>query len=546
MPKNIILCSDGTGNAGGKGRGTNVWRLFLSIDQHSAKTKQLAFYDDGVGTSSVAVMKAIGGATGFGLGRNIRQLYTDLAKNYEKGDKIYVFGFSRGAFTVRSLAGMIAAVGVPDVGSMSDEELEKEVKRAYRAYRSLFDSAIPKFNRACEKRDIALNYPRIHCVGVWDTVGAVGVPFREWREWVQHRLRLRPHDHDPDDTIDNAFHALAIDEERRAFTPILFDEGKAAGRGNVEQVWFAGVHSNVGGGYPKKGMANVPLHWMMMRAEKYGLKFKTDAVEDSRLAANVHSELYDSRKGPGVYYRYGPRKIDALCQAASIEEPKIHVTAVERMDRSTKSYGPVNLPNTFDVVGTDPNTCQEERDSLDKLEPLVKGCKKALIESKAATRGLIRARRVLYCGLVALTLFVLSILAAHQVDANGPPFSIFVDMSEGLQPLLGWIHWAPDGTAWLLEETAEFLLPDFLAAPLRSLFAIPKLTALLVIIGLAMAYRRKKVVGRLRHAGVGTWRGILHPGAPPLPEEIGEAGAVEETESELDSNKLGRGGEEAG
>ena len=124
--KNIVLCSDGTGNAGGKGRGTNVWQLFLAVDQHGherhgderderEEREQLAFYDDGVGTSSFRPKQLLGLALGYGLGANIRELYTALARNYDPGnDSIFLFGFSRGAFTVRSLAGMIDKVGVID------------------------------------------------------------------------------------------------------------------------------------------------------------------------------------------------------------------------------------------------------------------------------------------------------------------------------------------------------------------------------------------------------------------------------------------------
>jgi uncharacterized protein (DUF2235 family) len=100
--KNIVLCSDGTGNAGGKGRGTNVWRLFQAVDL--SKGDQVAFHDDGVGTQDFKFLKAIGGATGAGLGQNIRQLYASLVRVYDDGDRVYLFGFSRGAYTVRSLA----------------------------------------------------------------------------------------------------------------------------------------------------------------------------------------------------------------------------------------------------------------------------------------------------------------------------------------------------------------------------------------------------------------------------------------------------------
>src|SRR4026208_1700614 len=120
MNKNIIVCSDGTGNTTIKGRGTNVFKLFETIDLTGHRTDptlraQVAFYDDGVGTQNNKLLKIAAGATGFGLARNVRQLYREVSRAYDEGDRIYLFGFSRGAFTVRSLAGMITTCGLLDV-----------------------------------------------------------------------------------------------------------------------------------------------------------------------------------------------------------------------------------------------------------------------------------------------------------------------------------------------------------------------------------------------------------------------------------------------
>src|SRR5215217_2781336 len=115
MPKNIVLCSDGTGNAGGKLNGTNVWRLFLAIDHDPPGNRhQTAFYDDGVGTENLKYSRVIGGAFGWGLSRNLCQMMGFLLRHYEKDDHIYLFGFSRGAFTIRVLANMISLCGIPD------------------------------------------------------------------------------------------------------------------------------------------------------------------------------------------------------------------------------------------------------------------------------------------------------------------------------------------------------------------------------------------------------------------------------------------------
>ena len=110
--RNIIICSDGTGNAGGRTRGTNVWRIYKELDRHNSKIEQLAYYDDGVGTDNLRFLKIIGGAFGWGLSRNLIDLYSFAASHYRPGDRLYLFGFSRGAYTVRALGEMILKCGL--------------------------------------------------------------------------------------------------------------------------------------------------------------------------------------------------------------------------------------------------------------------------------------------------------------------------------------------------------------------------------------------------------------------------------------------------
>lgn len=147
MSKNIILLSDGTGNSNIKNRGTNVFKTYEAIDynkQHGAK-EQVAFYDDGVGTQDFKPLKIMGGAFGWGLARNVRNLYKHLAQVYVPGDKIYLFGFSRGAFTVRTLAGLIASNGILDIGKYpTDDALELAVLQLYEAYRAQNSAALEK------------------------------------------------------------------------------------------------------------------------------------------------------------------------------------------------------------------------------------------------------------------------------------------------------------------------------------------------------------------------------------------------------------------
>jgi len=238
MSKNIVLCSDGTGNTAIKGRGTNVFKLYEALDLKLET--QVAFYDDGVGTERLRPLAALGGAFGFGLSRNVRQLYTALARVYERGDRIFLFGFSRGAFTVRTLAGFIAACGIVDrERCRSDDGLEAAVKETYSAYRDRYRTALMRLLRGKPsdqpetvkrvRKEFAVQHdarPKLEAwqvpiafIGVWDTVDAVGFPvpfiadafntlvypykFPNWR--------LGP-------TVMRARHALAIDDQRTPST----------------------------------------------------------------------------------------------------------------------------------------------------------------------------------------------------------------------------------------------------------------------------------------------------------------------------------------
>src|SRR5262249_8644060 len=210
--KNIIVCSDGTGNTAIKGRGTNVFKLFEAIDLHGHLTNadfepQLAVYDDGVGTESFKPLKLLGGAFGLGLSRNVRKLYKELARVYDPGDRIFLFGFSRGAFTVRTLAGMILRCGIVDVAStQTTAELDAAVEETYAAYRAGYDSRLTwALGRLLgwKSREDAIAGVRqrysfhpdakIAFIGVWDTVDAVGLPLpiSDWVNLTVYHCKFR-------------------------------------------------------------------------------------------------------------------------------------------------------------------------------------------------------------------------------------------------------------------------------------------------------------------------------------------------------------------
>ena len=286
MPKNIVICADGTGNTTVKGRGTNVFKLYEAVDQNGhrfdpARIQQIAIYHDGVGTENLKWPRILAGVVGWGLSRNVKQLYGELARVYDPGDHIYLFGFSRGAFTVRTLGGLIATCGILDPTKYStNAKFWKAVRQAYGQYRRKYQTLLSRIIRGkVEISDEALRdrfsvpiaafhedtQKIIRFIGVWDTVDAVGSPLgiAEIINGTFYRFKF------PDTTLSRqvayACHALALDEQRQSFRPLLWCEGPGDDV-RIEQVWFAGVHSNVGGGYPRQGMSLVALDWMMRRA----------------------------------------------------------------------------------------------------------------------------------------------------------------------------------------------------------------------------------------------------------------------------------------
>lgn len=380
MAKNIVICSDGTGNTAVKDRGSNVFKLYEAVDARPG-SGQVAIYDDGVGTHGPRPLVLLGGIFGLGLAANVRELYAALVRCYEPGDRIFLFGFSRGAFTVRTLAGFIATCGVLDPRKFGPRDtLDERVRDAYEHYRLKYwdrhaglnlkpgyyrkrrahgggkgwvRTAVGAFRATYGVSD-PVHAPGgavpIHFLGVWDTVAAYGFPITGWADWWNKLVYpFKFVDRSPNALVQCARHALSIDDERFTFHPMVWDEtGSAPGR--IEQVWFAGVHSNVGGGYPKHGMSLVALDWMMEEASQKGLRFHAEDRDYVRTHAHVHDKLYDSRAGLAVAYRYRPRDIRKFMAPGM--RPKVHVSVLDRIVQGTDGYAPLALPHDFEVVGT--------------------------------------------------------------------------------------------------------------------------------------------------------------------------------------------------
>jgi uncharacterized protein (DUF2235 family) len=267
--KKLVVCADGTWNTDddtdhGFPCPTNVTKIaraLLPADKDGVP--QVVRHIDGVG-SQVGI-KVRGGAIGRGLFHNVLAGYRFLCQNYEEGDQLFLFGFSRGAYTARSLAGLIRNSGILKRGQESHED------KAIGLYRDYAPETAPDGEEAVRFRAAHSHDSDVEFIGVWDTVGALGIPGLDGRFRILKGFDWQFHDVSLSAKIKNAFHALAIHEHRTEFLPTLWEKKEDAPAGQVlEQVWFSGVHADVGGGYPETGLSDVTLRWMMDKAEEHG------------------------------------------------------------------------------------------------------------------------------------------------------------------------------------------------------------------------------------------------------------------------------------
>jgi uncharacterized protein (DUF2235 family) len=495
--KRIILLSDGTGNSAGKVWRTNVWRTFESLDLTSSQ--QIAFYDDGVGTSSFKPFAILGGAFGFGLKRNVLDLYKFACRNYRshldylaleaaaakkerreerygpwQGDDIFAFGFSRGAFTIRVVNGLICEQGL--VRYQTEEELDRKVAVAYRAHRAECFKTLFQVEWVFRKlRNLFVSakhdkkqrpVDHVAFLGLWDTVAAYGLPIDEMTRGISRYLwPLEFPDRQLNPLVRKACHALSLDDERTTFHPLLWDESpekKAAGTRStdserISQVWFAGVHSNVGGGYPDDSLAHVSLTWILSEARRRGLALKAAPGADPDAFTRVLStqdkdgRIYDSRNGLGGYYRYGPRSVAALSNTrysndrrdcVKIAMPKIHESVFARISVDAHLYAPVALPPAYEIL-----TYDEKIVSPDRLTDSPNGTSKPKYESPGSARhrekiqehvvgSSIWRRRIIYFLTVIASVYLFTYPIASNLPASAEfttrlrPLSDIIRMAE--------------------------------------------------------------------------------------------------------------------
>jgi uncharacterized protein (DUF2235 family) len=547
---------------------------------------------------------------GFGLKRNVLEIYRYACRNYAaapgqepgedpglSGDHIYGFGFSRGAFTMRLVIALIAQQGL--VQSSSEEELERKSEEAYRAFRKDFLprkwQAPTKWFRARRRRktearnardgippyDPSQNYmPVIRFVGVWDTVSAYGGPVSEITRAIDNWIyALSMPDYQLSERVLRARHALAIDDERDAFHPLLWEEAeerpryqRAAGcqalscfqarvermrgrreeaatllkkaaaagaekrkfRDRMEQVWFTGMHADVGGGYPDESLSYVSFLWMMEEAQAAGLR-TIDAITDRfRAMANSSGPIHDSRSGPGAYYRYQPRRIaawlrdpdeDAIIQldplrgkagkpVGFLESVSIHQSVAARIASGTDRYAPFTLPARIRIVP--PQRKGETAQQADSQTPsappaegqptrhLVARDVHDLLEDPdlaaeriAATEhvwDLVWHRRLIYFGALLTTLFLVILPWAMR------PTQLERLCSDDRCVITGLI------------TQLKILVPSFLEGWVDGIATQPLLAIVLGALIAALLRAGRRVERRLRQHSHATWEAVLGKG----------------------------------
>ncbi|HLQ26561.1 MAG TPA: DUF2235 domain-containing protein [Acidiferrobacterales bacterium] len=336
MAKRTVMCADGTWNKPeqtdqGMPDSTNVVKITTAVRPEDSKgMAQVVYYHKGVGARGGLWDHLTGGAFGRGISRNIEDIYLFLISNYAPGDELFLFGFSRGAYTARRVAGFIRNCGILKPEFMS------KYKEAYDLYRDRTDATHPSSERAVNFRK-QYSWPdfNIRFIGVWDTVGALGIPVTPLRFWTKKRYEF--HDVELSSHVDYAYQALAIDERRKPFLPAVWKRQPGSVQTQIlEQAWFPGVHCDVGGGYPITGLSDGALLWMCDRAAKCGLDL--DATKLPK-AGDPNAQMGDSMT---LFYRVLGKGTRRLGATNPLGEEGPHQSTMARTT-SGRSYQPQNL-----------------------------------------------------------------------------------------------------------------------------------------------------------------------------------------------------------
>lgn len=479
MAKKIVILADGTGN-GLLVQVSNICRLSQSLDL--SQKDQLIYYIPGVGTQSFKPLAMLDGATGLGVPANVRKLYRFLCWNWEPGSEIYMFGFSRGAFTIRTLVDFIDKEGLLptmyDGKRFSHGDMQRNSSAAWRAYctkdqardtnvwvrlggRRIRDTVVTLSNWIFKHPSYASirKYVNDHCpergpekicvsfLGLFDTVEAYGVPVEEMRAALH--VLVWPinfgEDHAISQSVKRVRQALSLDDERRTFHPIRVSlQADDHQTKRVEEVWFAGVHSDVGGGYPDDMSAHVPLVWMIEEANKAvdndparRLVFRSGAIDRFRETASYFAPLHNSRAGAATLYRYEPRKIEAADESGNAYgKPLVHHSVVERMVDGYDDYAPVVTlgracvmmpdgsvaepltgPSYTPVAPGDKSAGADARAQLPTAQRAMRGLDEPIAPEMNIVRSYVWLNRIVYYFYVAFFL-VVALLPLFPLDSH--------------------------------------------------------------------------------------------------------------------------------
>lgn len=389
MPKNIVILSDGTGQDGGKGHDSNVYKLYRMLEDRTEN--QIVYYDQGLGTDWRRVS---GNAFGVGFSQNIVQLYQFIFENYNAGDKIFLFGFSRGGATVRSLASFIHFFGIL---SKSRTTL---IRRAYKLYgtgrkprtqddeiihaedtRKLIEKLVDRGNQIIndtsynmykamrsdlteKANQFTIAHPNmwaeVEFLGVWDTVPALGVVPMAGLNLVLDRVpwwKHSFHDFALHRSVKNGYQALSIDDDREWFLPTIWNQYGDVDKQKIKQVWFSGSHTDVGGGYAEAGLSDIALEWMVQKALSHGLKLYLGSRKywNFCISPDATDIFHPPRSGFGRVFKAGKR--DNVWDKKAVESfgpPVIHESVLERAKQDPnyrpwilKNYGNYPDPETW-------------------------------------------------------------------------------------------------------------------------------------------------------------------------------------------------------
>lgn len=403
--KRLIVCCDGTwlDSSSSLQNGklippSNVTRMCRAIrSENQQGIPQVVYYQAGVGSSGTLSNRIIGGAIGDGLAENVREAYAFLANNYIPGDEIFLIGFSRGAFTARSIGGLIGNIGVLTKAGLASfaiiyRDWTRRRDRLYRSpqrdlpYPNKPRASDPEYAEGLERRGLTTLDVRIKAITVADTVGALGVPKLGGLSGIGKRVsdecnEYRFYDTTLDNCIDNAFQALALDEKRSPFQPAIWEK-RGNDRTNLIQVWFPGVHANIGGGYNDQELSNITLAWMMAMLAPM-LDINLDYILNEEQANSDYydrkgkrprpwsfGKIYNSAGGvytvagttartPGNYYRLDPKTGEPTRKLLRDTNEYIHASVRSRYVMEGPGYSEKGV---YDPVALRPFRLKSERD----------------------------------------------------------------------------------------------------------------------------------------------------------------------------------------